>query len=52
LRLDGFNVFNIDQYGNPARDFSLPLTFGLPSPLNSGPTGTGTARQFQLGVRF
>lgn len=52
LRLDGFNMFNVDQYGNPARDFSAPLTFGVLSPLNNGPTGTGTARQFQLGVRL
>lgn len=52
LRLDGFNLFNIDQYGNPARDFSAPLTFGVLGPLNSGPTGTGTARQLQLGVRL
>ena len=52
LRLDAFNLFNLDQYGNPARDFSAPLTFGVLSPLNSGPTGTGTARQFQLGVRL
>ncbi len=51
LRVDGFNVFSVDQYGNPARDFSTPLTFGVLSPLNSGPTGTGTARQFQLGIR-
>jgi outer membrane receptor protein involved in Fe transport len=52
LRLDAFNIFNVDQYGNPARDYSQLLTFGLPSPLNSGPTGTGTARQFQLGIRL
>jgi hypothetical protein len=52
LRLDAFNLFNIDQFGNPARDFSAPLTLGLLSPLNSGPTGTGTARQFQLGLRL
>ncbi len=52
LRLDGFNLFNVDQYGNPARDFSTPLTFGVLGPLNSGPTGTGTARQLQLGVRL
>jgi outer membrane receptor protein involved in Fe transport len=52
LRIDAFNLFNIDQYGNPARDYTVPLSFGLPSPLNSGPTGTGTARQFQLGVRL
>ncbi len=52
LRLDAFNIFNVDQFGNPARDFSAPLTFGILSPLNSGPTGTGTARQFQLGIRF
>lgn len=51
VRLDVFNVFDIDQYGNPAKDFSAPLTFGLLSPLNSGPTGTGTARQAQLGLR-
>ncbi len=52
LRVDGFNVFNADQYGNPARDFTQPLTFGTPTPLNAQPTGTGTARQFQLGVRL
>jgi hypothetical protein len=52
LRIDGFNLFNVDQYGSPSRDFSQPLTFGVLSPLNSGPTGTGTARQFQLGVRL
>jgi Carboxypeptidase regulatory-like domain/TonB dependent receptor len=51
LRVDAFNVFNVDQFGNPARDFGAPLTFGLLSPLNSGPTGTGTARQIQLGLR-
>ncbi len=52
LRVDGFNLFNIDQYGNAARDFTQPLTFGTPTPLNSQPTGTGTARQFQLGLRL
>jgi hypothetical protein len=52
LRVDGFNVFNVDQYGTPNRNFSEPATFGLPTPLNSQPTGTGTARQFQLGARF
>jgi outer membrane receptor protein involved in Fe transport len=52
LRVDGFNVANADQYGNPARDFTQPLTFGTPTPLNAQPTGTGTARQFQLGVRL
>ncbi len=52
LRLDGFNIANVDQYGTPARDFTQALTFGTPTPLNSQPTGTGTARQFQLGVRL
>lgn len=52
LRADGFNVFNVDQYGNPARDFTQTLTFGTPTPLNTQPTGTGTARQFQLGARL
>ena len=51
FRIDGFNVFNVDQYGNPNRSVSTPLTFGILTPLNSQPTGTGTARQFQLGVR-
>lgn len=39
-------------HGNPAKDFSTPLTFGVLGPLNSGPTGTGTAGQVQLGVRL
>lgn len=51
IRLDGFNVFDVDQFGNPARDFTQSLTFGTPTALNAQPTGTGTARQFQLGVR-
>lgn len=52
LRIDGFNVLNIDQYGTPNRNFSQAETFGLPTPLNTQPTGTGTARQFQLGARL
>jgi hypothetical protein len=52
LRVDAFNLFNIDQYGTPNRNYSELQTFGLPTPLNTQPTGTGTARQFQLGVRF
>ncbi len=52
LRVDGFNIFNVDQFGNPARDFTQGLTFGTPTPLNTQPTGTGTARQFQLGARL
>lgn len=51
LRVDAFNLFNVDQFGNPARDFGAAPTFGLLSPLNAGPTGTGTARQIQLGLR-
>ena len=52
LRVDGFNLTNVAQYGTPNRDFTQPLTFGAPTPLNSQPTGTGTARQFQLGLRL
>ena len=52
LRVEDFNVLDIDQFGNPARVVSQPLIFGVLSPLNSGPTGTATARQFQLGLRF
>lgn len=52
LRVDGFNIANVDQYGTPARDFTQSLTFGTPTPLNSQPTGTGTARQVQLGLRL
>lgn len=52
LRIDGFNIANIAQYGNPARDFTLSQVFGTPTPLNSQPTGTGTAWQIQLGLRL
>jgi hypothetical protein len=52
VRLEAFNLFNTPQYGSPARLVSAPLTFGLLAPANEGPTGTGTARQLQLGLRF
>jgi hypothetical protein len=52
LRVECFNVFNRPQYGLPARNISEPLTFGILAPANDGPTGTGTARQFQFSLRF
>lgn len=52
VRLEAFNIFNTAQYGAPGRNVSEPLVFGLLAPANEGPTGTGTARQLQLGLRF
>jgi hypothetical protein len=52
IRIEAFNLFNTDQYGQPARNVSEPLLFGLLAPANEGPTGSGTSRQLQFGLRF
>jgi hypothetical protein len=52
IRVEAFNLFNTDQYGQPARNISEPLVFGLLAPANEGPTGSGTSRQLQFGLRF
>ncbi len=52
LRVEGFNVLDRNQYGSPSSNISQPLTFGVLTPANSGPTGTGTARSIQLSARL
>jgi hypothetical protein len=53
LRGECFNLFNRAQYGNPAANISAPSTFGLITTLvnTTGPTGSGTPREFQVAVR-
>ena len=52
IRIEAFNLFNTAQYGQPARNVSEPLVFGRLAPANDGPTGSGTSRQLQFGLRF
>lgn len=54
LRGEMFNVLNRAQYGNPLANISSPSTFGVITTLanTTGPTGSGTPRQFQIAVRL
>ena len=53
LRGECFNLFNRAQYANPLADISAPGMFGrITSLVNTGPTGSGTPRQFELAARF
>lgn len=53
FRAEGFNLFNHAQYGAPLADISVPSTFGrITTLVNSGSTGSGTPRQFQLALRL
>ncbi len=52
-RAEAFNLFNRAQYGQPQASLSSPLSFGaITTPVNSGATGSGTPRQFQLALRL
>jgi Carboxypeptidase regulatory-like domain/TonB dependent receptor len=53
LRGECFNLLNRAQFGNPAANISAPSTFGLITTLinTTGPTGSGTPREFQIAVR-
>ena len=37
FRLEAFNIFNIVSYGPPARDISVPATFGVITNTISSP---------------
>ena len=54
IRGECFNVFNRAQFGNPAANISSPASFGRITTLTNttGPTGSGTPRQFQLAARI
>ena len=53
LRGECFNLLNRAQYANPLADISVPSTFGrITSVVNTGPTGSGTPRQFEVAARF
>ncbi len=53
LRMEGFNIFNRAQYGNPNGNFSSASFGRITSTVNgSSPTGSGTPRQFQVAMRL
>jgi Carboxypeptidase regulatory-like domain/TonB dependent receptor len=53
FRGECFNLFNRAQFGNPAANISAPSSFGVITTLvnTTGPTGSGTPREFQLAAR-
>ncbi len=53
LRGECFNLLNRAQFGNPAANISAPSSFGEITTLvnTTGPTGSGTPREFQLAAR-
>jgi len=52
LRGECFNLLNRAQYGNPLADISA-ATFGrITALVNSGPTGSGTPRQFEIAAKL
>jgi hypothetical protein len=53
MRAEAFNLFNRAQWGQPNSNFSSSSSFGtITSMLNSGTTGTGTARELQFAARL
>jgi hypothetical protein len=52
LRVEGFNIFNRTQAGNPGTNISNPGSFGVITSGLNRTIGTGTSRQLQLAVRF
>ncbi len=53
IRVEAFNVLNKPQYAAPQSNLSSPGNFGrITSVMNTGATGSGTPRQFQLAVRM
>ncbi len=53
FRAEVYNLLNRAQLGQPLANLASPLNFGqIPSPVNQGPTGSGTPRQFQFAIRL
>ena len=52
LRIEGFNIFNRAQYGNPNGNFSSASFGKITTTVNgTSPTGSGTPREFQAALR-
>ncbi len=53
LRVEGFNIFNRAQFGNPNGNFSSASFGRITTTVNGGsPTGSGTPREFQVALRL
>ncbi|MBI1786168.1 MAG: hypothetical protein HYR60_01280, partial [Acidobacteria bacterium] len=52
FRIEGFNLFNRIQAGNPGTTFTSPASFGLVSSGLNRTIGTGTSRQLQIAMRL
>jgi hypothetical protein len=53
MRAEAFNLFNHAEWGIPNANFSSSSSFGtITSVVNSGTTGTGTARELQFAARL
>jgi hypothetical protein len=53
LRIEGFNIFNRAQYGNPNGNFSSASFGQITTTVNgTSPTGSGTPREFQVAMRL
>ena len=53
LRIEGFNIFNRAQYGNPNGNFSSASFGRITTTVNgTSPTGSGTPRSFQVAFRL
>ncbi len=53
IRAEAFNLLNQPQYSAPQANLSSSANFGrITNVLNTGATGTGTPRQFQLALRL
>ena len=53
LRIEGFNIFNRAQYGNPNGNFSSASFGRITTTVNgTSPTGSGTPREFQAAFRL
>ena len=52
VRAEAFNLFNRENFANPAANISAASSFGrITNVLNSGAVGTGTPRRMQLMLR-